>query len=218
MSLGPRDCWYALALTRMPPDEARIHLLAPVARGGDVWQERPASILSLCAAAYGARPQDEATVPTGFDPHAVALFETIVEGAYLVAKADGEFDDAERKAFERVVVSACGGTVTPKQIGGLLADLQDQLDEDGIDVRVARLTAAVPKKEHAIEVLRIAALLADASEGVSQVERDMLAKIAAGCGLAAGRSRTARSTTYGRRSARAVESGVWVVCGVTRRT
>jgi tellurite resistance protein len=147
---------------------------------------KPASILSLCAAAYGARPQDEATVPTGFDPHAVALFETIVEGAYLVAIADGELDAAERKAFERVVVSACGGTVTPKQIGGLLADLQDQLDEDGVDVRVARLTASVPKKEHAIEVLRIAALLADASEGVSQVERDMLGKIAAGCGLESG--------------------------------
>jgi tellurite resistance protein len=145
--------------------------------------EKPASILSLCAAAYGARPQDEATVPTGFDPQAVALFETIVEGAYLVAIADGKLDDAERKTFERVVVSACGGTVTPKQINGLLADLQDQLDEDGVELRVARLTAAVPRKEQAMEVLRIAALLADASEGVSDVERAMLGKIAAGSGL-----------------------------------
>src|ERR1700729_2656737 len=170
----------------MATDEARIHLLARIARGADASSEKPASILSLCAASYGAKPQDEATVPTGFDPHAVALFETIVEAAYLTAKADGEFDDAERKAFERVVVSACGGTVTPKQIGSLIKDLQDQLDEDGVDRRVAQLTAAVPKKEHAIEVLRIAALLADASEGVSQVERDMLAKIAAGCGLEAG--------------------------------
>jgi tellurite resistance protein len=170
----------------MEPDEARIHLLARIARGGDLGASKPASILSLCAAAYGARPPDEATVPTGFDPHAVALFETIVEGAYIVAKADGEFDDAERKAFERVVVSACGGTVTPKQINGLLADLQDQLDEDGMDLRVKRIAASVPKKEHAIELLRIAALLADASEGVSQVERDVLGKIAAGCGLEAG--------------------------------
>jgi tellurite resistance protein len=167
----------------MSTDEARIHLLARVARGGGASPEKPASILSLCAAAYGARPQDEATVPTGFDPLAVALFETIVEGAYLVAIADGELDPTERKAFERVVVSACGGTVTPKQIGGLLSDLQDQLEEDGVDVRVSRLTAAVPKREHAIELLRIAALLADASDGVSQVEREMLAKLATGCGL-----------------------------------
>jgi tellurite resistance protein len=125
-------------------------------------------------------------VPTGFDPHAVALFETIVEAAYLAAKADGEFDAAERATFERVVVSACAGTVTPKQVGSLVADLQDQLDEDGMDVRVARIVASVQKKEHAIEVLRIAALLANASEGVSQVERDVLGKIAAGCGLADG--------------------------------
>src|ERR1700738_5186295 len=114
----------------MPKDEARIHLLARIARGEDDTGEKPPWLLSLSAAAYGARPSDEATVPTGFDPYAVALFETIVEGAYLVAKADGELDDAERKAFERVVVNACSGTVTPKQIQALLADLQDQLDED----------------------------------------------------------------------------------------
>jgi tellurite resistance protein len=170
----------------MAKDEARIQLLARVARGGDITSEAPASIMSLCAAAYGARPQDEATVPTGFDPHAVALFETIVEGAYLVAKADGHFDDAEQKAFELVVVSACGGTVTPKQISGLVADLQDQLDEDGLERRLSRLAASVQKKEHAVELLRIAALLADASEGVSQVERDVLGKIAAACKLGAG--------------------------------
>ena len=163
----------------MENDEARIHLLARIARAGGATPAMPATILSLCAAAYGARPPDEATVPTGFDPHAVALFETIVEGAYLVAKADGEFDDTERKAFERVVVSACGGTVTPKQITALLADLQDQLDEDGVDKRIAAMASSVLKKEQAVEVLRIAALLADASDGVSPVERDVLGKIAA---------------------------------------
>ena len=53
-----------------------------------------------------SRPSDEATVPTGFDPVAVALFEAIVEGAFLVAFADGVFDDEERKTFERVVAPA----------------------------------------------------------------------------------------------------------------
>src|ERR1700721_1495048 len=98
----------------MAKDEARIQLLARVARGGDVTPEAPASIMSLCAAAYGARPQDEATVPTGFDPHAVALFETIVEGASLVAQADGEADDAERKAFGGGGGAAAGGAGRPR--------------------------------------------------------------------------------------------------------
>jgi tellurite resistance protein len=168
----------------MANDEARIHLLARVARLGDVTAgEHPASILTLCAAAYGARPSDEATVPTGFDPFAVALFEAIVEAAYLVAKADGELDAAERRAFERVVVSACGGCITPKQIQALLADLEDQLREDGLDRRVASLALAVHKKEQAVEILRIAALLADASEGISDVERSVLGKIAGACKL-----------------------------------
>jgi tellurite resistance protein len=169
----------------MANDEARLQLLARVARGPDATAQKPTSILALCAAAYGAKPSDEATVPTGFDPHAVALFESIVEGAYLVAVSDGHFDDAERKTFERVVTSACGGSVTPNQIQALIGDLADQLAEDGVDARVAAMSVPVQKKEHAHEVLRIAALLADASDGVSDVERAVLGKIAVACKLEA---------------------------------
>jgi tellurite resistance protein len=147
---------------------------------------KPVSILSLTAASYGARPSEDATVPTGFDPLAVALFEAIVEGAYLVAHADGVFDDEERKTFERVVLAACGGTVAPQQIAGLVSDLDDQLREDGIDRRVEALAKTATKREHAQEVLRIAALLAQASEDVSAVEREVLVKIARACGLDGG--------------------------------
>jgi tellurite resistance protein len=167
----------------------KINLLARVARssaraGTAPDPSRPVSILSLAAASYGARPDDDATVPTGFDPMAVALFESIVEGAFLVASADGVFDDEERRVFETVVVTACAGAVAPKQLSGLVGDLEDQLREDGLDRRVKALSEQITKKEHAREVLRIAALLAQASEDVSAVERDVLAKIAKACGLA----------------------------------
>ena len=169
-------------------DDAKINLLAKVARtvtrvGAAAEPTRPLSILSLAAASYGARPDDDATVPTGFDPLAVALFESIVEGAYLVASADGVFDDDERKTFERVVVAACSGTVAPQQLAALVSDLKDQLDEDGLDRRIEMVAKQVTKKEHAREVLRIAALLAQASEDVSAVERDVLARLGAACGL-----------------------------------
>src|SRR5258708_4610609 len=122
-------------------NELRINLLARVARsaafpGTPVDPAQPVSILSLAAASYGARPSEDATVPTGFDPVAVALFEAIVEGAYLVANADGVFDDEERRTFEHVVVAACGGTVAPQQVAALVSDLRDQLDEDGADRRI----------------------------------------------------------------------------------
>jgi tellurite resistance protein len=116
---------------------------------------------------------------------AIALFEAIVEAAYLVAAADGVVDDEERSTFERVVTAACGGAVAPKHVAELVADLQDQLSEDGMDRRIEMMGKTIMKKSHAQEVLRIAALIAQASESVSDVERDVLVRIAASCGLVA---------------------------------
>jgi tellurite resistance protein len=164
-------------------NEDKIQLLARVARAksgpapsGD--PDTSVSILGLAAASYGTRPADDATVPTGFDPLAVALFEAIVEGAYLVASADGVFDADERKTFEKVVITACGGVIVDKQITDLVGDLADQLSEDGLDRRIAAVAEQVHRKEHAREVLRIAALLAHSSEDVSEVERATLVKLA----------------------------------------
>lgn len=164
----------------------RINLLAKVARApygtrSDASQDR--SILMLAAASYGSRPTDESTVPTGFDPFAAALFESIVEGAYLVATADGVFDEEEKKTFERIVTAACGGVVAQKHVADLVSDLADQLAEDGLDKRIERIAEGVQRKEHGEEVLRIAALIAQVSEDVSEVERDVLGKIARACRL-----------------------------------
>src|SRR5271155_1002997 len=75
------------------------------------------SILAQAAKSYGARPIfDEATVPTGFDPAAAALFEATVEAAFLVANSDGVFDDDERAAFQSVVSAACNDQVQPVQL------------------------------------------------------------------------------------------------------
>lgn len=169
----------------------RINLLAKVARTprsaraeGHGSSDR--SILMLAAAAYGARPTDESTVPTGFDPFAAALFESIVEGAYLVATADGVFDEEERGTFERIVAAACGGAVPQSHVADLVADLADQLQEDGLDRRIARLAEGIQREEQAREVLRIAALIAQVSEDVSEVERAVLQKIASACHLGDG--------------------------------
>lgn len=164
----------------------RINLLAKVARSPqasttDASTDR--SILLLAAASYGSRPKGEATTPTGFDPHAAVLFESIVEGAYLVAMADGSFDDEERRAFERVVTAACGGAVPQRHVADLLGDLAGLLAEDGLDKRLSRLGKALMRKEHAMEVLRIAALIAHVSDDVNNDERAMLVRLASACQL-----------------------------------
>jgi tellurite resistance protein len=143
-----------------------------------------ASILTVAAASYGSRPTTEdVTQPTGFDPDAAALFEAVVEAAYVVAIADGHFDDTERAAFEHVVIAACEGIVAEGQVSALLADLADQVSEDGIDKRIAMVARTVTKPEHAQEVLRVAALLAEVSGGVSDVEREVLDKLTHEFGL-----------------------------------
>jgi tellurite resistance protein len=138
-----------------------------------------ASILSLAAASYGWKSNvDELTQPTGFDPEAARLFEAVVEAAFLVANADGEFDVAEQSAFRHVVVTACGGFVVERQVSALLADLRDQLGEDGLERRVQVVARSIAREDQAREVLRVAALLAHVSGGVSQVERAVLGKLA----------------------------------------
>jgi len=138
------------------------------------------SLLSAAASSYGWKADnDELTQPTGFDPEAARLFEAVVEGAFLVANADGDFDDTELAAFQHVVVSACAGKVGESQVSALLADLQDQLNEDGMQKRVQMVARAISREDHAREVLRVSSLLAHVSGGVSLVEREVLDKLAA---------------------------------------
>jgi len=138
-----------------------------------------ASILSIAATSYGWKSNgDEVTQPTGFDPEAARLFESVVEAAFLVANADGDFDEAEQSAFRHVVVTACSGLVVERQVAALLADLTEQLAEDGMERRVQMVSRSIAREDQALEVLRIAALLAHVSGGVSDVERDVLGKLA----------------------------------------
>jgi tellurite resistance protein len=137
------------------------------------------SLLAVAASSYGFQSDPELTQPTGFDPEAARLFEAVVESAFLVANADGDFDDTERAAFQHIVVTACGGAVAELQVSALLADLHDQLDEDGMQKRIQMVARTIVREDHAREVLRVASLLAHVSGGVSSVERETLDKLAA---------------------------------------
>jgi tellurite resistance protein len=168
------------------PDKSLLERVAHgISRpGGDVPTGVQASILTQAATSYGARPIfDEATVPTGFDPAAAALFEATIEAAFLVANSDGVFDDDERAAFETVVTTACADQVQPTQLHALLADLCQQLAEDGIEKRTRMVARTITRRDHQLEVLRIAALMAHISGGVSASEREVIDHLARGFDL-----------------------------------
>jgi tellurite resistance protein len=144
-----------------------------------------ASILAKAATAYSARPMiDESAQLTGFDPGAAALFEAVVEAAFLVANADGVFDQDERAAFQSVVAIACDNVVQMQQLEALTADFREQLAEDGVEKRARMIARTVSEHDLKLEVLRIAALMAHVSGGVSDDERAVLAALAHGFGLA----------------------------------
>lgn len=167
-------------------------LLERVARGiGGPGASAPpgvkASILKQSAVSYGSRPAlEEATVPTGFDPQAAVLFEAVVEAAYLIACCDGVFDDDEKLAFESVVANACDNVVQVNQLDALIADFREQLADDGIEKRTRMIASAVRRPDHQIEVMRIAALMAHMSGGVSEHERSVLEQLARGFDLPSG--------------------------------
>ena len=167
------------------PDESLLgRVAAQLSRPPSYADGSGLGLLSSAAAAYGSKSgADDSTQPTGFDPDAARLFESVVEAAFLVANADGEFDAEEEEAFRHVVLSACRGLVMERQVTALVADLSDQLAEDGLEKRVAMVVKSITREEQAREVLRIAALLAHVSGGVSAVERDVLGKLGSGLGL-----------------------------------
>jgi tellurite resistance protein len=171
------------------PDKGLLERVARgISRPGDAAPSGiTASILAQAAKSYGARPiVDESTVPTGFDPAAAALFEATVEAAFLVANSDGVFDDEERSAFQHVVFAACAEQVQPGQLDALLADLCEQLAQDGIDKRTRMVARTVTRRDHQLEVLRIAALMAHISGGVSESEREVIDHLAKGFELETG--------------------------------
>ena len=161
-------------------------VVASIAAGsGDSGTASQKSILSQAASSYARKPQGaEQTIPTGFDPVAASLFEAVVEASFLVANADGEFDETERQTFEQVVAEACQNTVQRSELSALVSDLQDQLHEDGMDARVTMVGQIIRSDEHALEVLRISALMAYISGGVDDTERQVMDKLASGLGLA----------------------------------
>lgn len=139
------------------------------------------SLLLASAAQFGRRPEhEEHTQPSGFDPRGAALFEAIVESAYLVATADGTFDESELRAFQHVVLTLCAGALTEVQVGALVFALQERLAMQGRAARMLAVSQAVSWCGNASEVLRIAVLMAEASGGVSAEERAVLEELGRG--------------------------------------
>ena len=167
----------------MADPKTLLEKVANCMAAGAVSRSAKQSILAQASSSFALRPTGKpATIPTGFDPLAAALFECAVEAAYLVATADGEFDAAERETFVAVMQSACDHVRVP-ELQALVDDLAEQLSEDGTARRIEVVSSLVQTTEQKREVLRIAALMALASGGIDAMERGILDQLCTGFAL-----------------------------------
>jgi tellurite resistance protein len=153
----------------------RIERLANVSSGGEAAGRR--SVIALAAAAYASQPSVDSTTPTGFDPSAVMLFESIVEAAFLVATADGVFDNDEREVFARIVAASADNALPRSDLNGLIEEHAEHLALQGLDKRVARIAESVQRHEHKVALLRVAYLVALANDVISEPEEAVIARL-----------------------------------------
>jgi tellurite resistance protein len=159
------------------PDKGTLDRVArAISRPGAGAPGDAIAIILAQAAAYGANPgAGTATAQSGF--------EATVEAAFLVANADGEFDEEERSAFQQVVLQACNHLVQADLMQSLLSELGERLAADGIEKRASAVARSLTRRDQQLEVLRTAALMAEVTGGVATAERNVLETLARGCAL-----------------------------------
>src|SRR6185312_11133577 len=96
------------------------------------------------------------------------LFRASVEAGYLVASADGEFDDKERATLIKAVQTLSIGAVIEWETETLVDDCVARSKKDGHDARAKAVGAELKTIGHAEAGLFAAAAVARASKGVDK--------------------------------------------------
>ncbi len=91
------------------------------------------------------------------DPTEDAATAGMVEAAFLMAAADGQFGNAEQDEFAEALQFLSGGRLTLDQIDGVLDEQIDALRADGWDKRIAAVAAKLTTPEARRNAYRLAA-------------------------------------------------------------
>ncbi len=104
--------------------------------------------------------------------------EALVETMYLVAFADGRFDDAERDHFERSIRALTDGRLSAGAFDVVIARIGRQLDERGRDGLVASLKRRLRDPRLRQIALILAADMAAADGALHAQERALIETLA----------------------------------------
>jgi tellurite resistance protein len=112
------------------------------------------------------------------------VFRAAVEAGYLVATADGNFDDAERTTLVAAVETLSVDAVLEWETDTLLDESQAKVEAEGADTRAAAVGRALLSLGAAEAGLLLAAAVALATKKVDKKEAAVLVAIGEAAGLA----------------------------------
>lgn len=130
------------------------------------------------AAGFDARPW-----LSRLDPASAQLFCAVFEAAHLIAKADGRFDRAERAHLHKALLALSDEGILADDVDAMLSGFTASLSRDGAAARCEAVGRVLLSHNVSEAGIYLAAGVACASEGLSQVELKTLETIARHAGL-----------------------------------
>lgn len=107
-----------------------------------------------------------------------------IDLAVLVAAADGRIDSAEMAALSTSLEVATKTQLSPMFVKHLVQASRQQIDAAGAAVRAKVIGESIAAQGCVDEGLRLALVVALASDGLSEVEREQIERIAVAAGAA----------------------------------
>jgi len=116
-------------------------------------------------------------------PHQAEMFRAAVEAGYLVAAADGTFDDTERETLVKAIEILSVGAVIEWEVESLLDECAARSEKDGAAKRAEAVGKELSGLGAAEPGLLIAAAVARATKKIDKKEAEILKAVAAAAGL-----------------------------------
>ncbi|MDO9016421.1 MAG: hypothetical protein Q8S73_44415 [Deltaproteobacteria bacterium] len=117
------------------------------------------------------------------DPASAQLFCAVFEAGYLIAQADGRFDRAERSHLHQALLSLSDDGILADDVDAMLSGFTASLSRDGAAARCETVGRMLQAHHVGEAGVFLAAGVACASDGLSQVEFKTLETLAQHAGL-----------------------------------
>lgn len=130
---------------------------------------------------------DEASVlgrlRRGGDSSAEQFFSGMIEGAFLVAAADGEMSEDEEATLAETIRFLTGEVNEPEEFLRMIESFAEALEQDGFDRRLRELTRSLPDEGARREVMTFAVLVALCDRHLAEAEWTTLLAMGKSFGL-----------------------------------